>query len=142
MKPVYVPTDPHEKAMQRALIQYRDPKNYALVHEALEKAGRTDLIGYEKHCLIRPRKGETLPSVSAEKGKKTPVRTEKPSPRDKKTPAKQSGGKGQSGKPGGTQKKQQRGKTPVQTSGKPTPKPPTAAQLAAAERYLKKRKKK
>ena len=142
MKPVYVPTDPHEKAMQRALIQYRDPKNYALVHEALEKAGRTDLIGYDKHCLIRPRKGEALPSVSAEKGKKTPARTEKPSSRDKKAPAKQSGGKGQSGKPGGTQKKQQRGKAPVQTAGKPAPKPPTAAQLAAAERYLKKRKKK
>ena len=45
MKPVYVPRDPHEKAMQRALIQYRDPKNYNLVREALEKAGRTDLIG-------------------------------------------------------------------------------------------------
>ncbi|MBQ1281665.1 MAG: YgiQ family radical SAM protein [Oscillospiraceae bacterium] len=54
MKPVYVPTDPHEKAMQRALIQYRDPKNYALVREALEKAGRTDLIGHDKTCLIRP----------------------------------------------------------------------------------------
>ena len=138
MKPVYVPTDPHEKAMQRALIQYRDPKNYALVHEALEKAGRTDLIGYEKHCLIRPRKGEMLPSAPAENGKKTPARTGKPSPRDKKAPAKQAGGKSK----GGKQKKQQRGKTPVQTAGKPTPKPPTAAQLAAAERYLKKRKKK
>ncbi len=54
MKPVYVPTNPHEKAMQRALIQYRDPKNYALVHEALIKAGRTDLIGFGKECLIRP----------------------------------------------------------------------------------------
>ena len=54
MKPVYVPTNPHEKAMQRALIQYRDPKNYALVHEALVKAGRTDLIGYDKKCLIKP----------------------------------------------------------------------------------------
>ena len=56
MKPVYVPTNPHEKAMQRALIQYRDPKNYALVHEALVKAGRTDLIGYGKECLIKPPK--------------------------------------------------------------------------------------
>ena len=54
MKPVYVPTNPHEKAMQRALIQYRNPKNYALVHEALVKAGRTDLIGYGKTCLIKP----------------------------------------------------------------------------------------
>ena len=58
MEPVYVPTDPHEKEMQRALIQYRDPKNYALIHEALVKAGRTDLIGYGPKCLIRPRRGE------------------------------------------------------------------------------------
>ncbi|MBQ8637960.1 MAG: YgiQ family radical SAM protein [Lachnospiraceae bacterium] len=56
MKPVYVPKDPHEKAMQRALIQYRDPKLYDLVKEALERAGRTDLIGYDKKCLIRPQK--------------------------------------------------------------------------------------
>lgn len=56
MKPVYVPINPHEKAMQRALIQYRNPENYDLVHEALVKAGRTDLIGFDKNCLIRPRK--------------------------------------------------------------------------------------
>ena len=55
MKSVYVPTNPHEKAMQRGLIQYRDPKNYELVYEALTKAGRKDLIGFEKHCLIPPR---------------------------------------------------------------------------------------
>ena len=58
MQPVYVATNPHEKAMQRALIQYRNPKNYDLVYEALTKAGRTDLIGYDKKCLIRPRRGE------------------------------------------------------------------------------------
>lgn len=56
MKPVYVPKNPHEKAMQRALIQYRNPKNYDLVLEALHKAGRMDLVGYDRHCLIRPRK--------------------------------------------------------------------------------------
>ncbi len=56
MQPVYVATNPHEKAMQRALIQYRNPKNYDLVVEALTKAGRTDLIGFDKKCLIRPRK--------------------------------------------------------------------------------------
>ncbi len=55
MKPVYVPTNPHEKAMQRALIQYRNPKNYDLVCEALKAAGREDLIGFEKKCLIRPK---------------------------------------------------------------------------------------
>ena len=56
MKPVYVCRNPHEKAMQRALIQYRNPNNYELVREALVKAGREDLIGFDKHCLIRPRK--------------------------------------------------------------------------------------
>ena len=55
MEKVYVPTNPHEKAMQRALIQYRNPKNYDLVLEALRLAGRTDLIGFDKKCLIRPR---------------------------------------------------------------------------------------
>lgn len=56
MKEVYVPKSPREKAMQRALIQYRNPKNYELVHEALIKAGREDLIGYGKKSLIWPRK--------------------------------------------------------------------------------------
>ena len=56
MEPVYVPVNPHEKAMQRALIQYRNPNNYELVKEALYKAGREDLIGFDKHCLIPPRK--------------------------------------------------------------------------------------
>lgn len=55
MEPVYTPKNPHEKAMQRALIQYRNPKNYELVKEALIIAGRTDLIGFDKKCLIRPR---------------------------------------------------------------------------------------
>ena len=56
MKSVYVCKNPHEKAMQRALIQYRNPKNYELVREALKLAGREDLIGFGKHCLIKPRK--------------------------------------------------------------------------------------
>lgn len=55
MKPVYVAKNPHEKAMQRALIQYKRPENYDLVKEALQKAGRTDLIGFDKKCLIPPR---------------------------------------------------------------------------------------
>ena len=53
MEPVYVAKSPHEKAMQRALIQYRNPKNHKLVREALVKAGRTDLIGPGPKCLIR-----------------------------------------------------------------------------------------
>ncbi len=59
MQPVYVASNPHEKAMQRALIQYRNPKNYDLVYEALMKAGRQDLIGFDKKCLIRPRRART-----------------------------------------------------------------------------------
>ncbi len=55
MEPVYVAHNPHEKAMQRALIQYKNPKNYDLVYEALVTAHRTDLIGFDKKCLIRPK---------------------------------------------------------------------------------------
>lgn len=56
MKPVYVPHNPHERAMQKALMMYRKPENYDLVKEALIKAGRQDLIGFDKKCLIAPRK--------------------------------------------------------------------------------------
>lgn len=62
-KKVYVCRNPHEKAMQRALIQYRNPKNYELVREALLKGGREDLIGFDKKCLIRPRQtAQTVPN--------------------------------------------------------------------------------
>ncbi len=132
MEKVYVPTDPHEKAMQRALIQFRNPKNYHLVREALEKAGRTDLIGYDKKCLIRPRKGELIgrsltekPTAKAGKPPMTnpgkPVRPPKPVPKGKPNPK---------AKP-----------DPKQSKTKPTPKLPTPAQMARAEQYLKKRKK-
>lgn len=132
MEPVYVPTDPHEKAMQRALIQYRDPKNYALVHEALEKAGRTDLIGYGETCLIRPRKGESLAGKSE--------KTSKPAAQSKNTPAP----KNKKEHPTRTHAAKPSAKSAAkkQTAAKPAAKAPTAAQLAAAERYLKKRKKK
>ena len=53
---VYVPKNPHEKAMQRALIQYRNPELYDLVLEALKRAGRMDLVGFGPKCLIRPRR--------------------------------------------------------------------------------------
>ena len=66
MEAVYTAVNPHEKAMQRALIQYRNPKNYELVSEALHKAGRTDLIGFDKKCLIRPRNIQS--SSSTQKG--------------------------------------------------------------------------
>lgn len=67
---VYVCRNPHEKAMQRALIQYRKPNNYELVKEALQKGGREDLIGFDKKCLIRPRKMKYEPEIAGEK--KTP----------------------------------------------------------------------
>ncbi len=72
MKPVYVPVNPHEKAMQRALIQYRRPENRSLVEEALRTAKRTDLIGYGPKCLIRPRgpeSGQTRQSGQAKPSK-------------------------------------------------------------------------
>ncbi len=75
MKKVYVPVNPHEKAMQRALIQYRNPKNYDLVCEALTLAGRRDLIGFEKKCLIRPRK--MTPPEQKEQKKQEAVRPKK-----------------------------------------------------------------
>ena len=54
MKSIYVPSSPKEKAMQRALLQFRRKENQPLVREALRKAGREDLIGYGKDCLVWP----------------------------------------------------------------------------------------
>lgn len=56
MKKVNVPKSREEKIMQRALLQYHYPGNYNLVYKALKKAGRTDLIGFQKKALIKPRK--------------------------------------------------------------------------------------
>mgnify|MGYP000558156987 FL=1 len=67
---VYIPKDPHEKAMQRALIQYRDPKLYDLVKEALIKCGRQDLIGFGKECLIAPRNIKQGRNTNAQHAKK------------------------------------------------------------------------
>ena len=60
MEKVYVPKTAKEKAMQRALLQFKNPENYALVYEALQKTGRQDLIGFQNRCLIRPPKGNIL----------------------------------------------------------------------------------
>lgn len=68
MQPVTVVTDLHEKALQRALLQWKNPKNADLVREALRKAGREDLIGSDKKCLIRPRSG-SRPPQKAVRGK-------------------------------------------------------------------------
>ncbi len=61
MTPVYVPKTPKEKAMQRALMQYKNPHNYDLVYEALVQAGREDLIGNGPKCLIRDKKKQSKP---------------------------------------------------------------------------------
>lgn len=79
MEPVYVPKNPHEKAMQRALIQYRDPKNYDLVKEALIKGHREDLIGFGPKCLIRPG------NAKASSGTKSSFRTESETRKKRKT---------------------------------------------------------
>ena len=106
MEKVYVPTDPHEKAMQRALIQYRNPKNYYLVKEALIAAHREDLIGSGPKCLIRavpPRSGGY---TSASKAPGKPAKSAAP-------------GKGNNAK-GGTVQKAGRnpGKAPAAHSAK------------------------
>ena len=131
MEPVYVPTDPHEKAMQRALIQYRDPKNYALVREALEKAGRTDLIGFGEKCLIRPRKGEKQSEApkKAQNAQK-PQKAQRPQSAQSRPQSAQS-------RPQSAQSRPRR----PEKAAKNAPPVPTAAQLRQAERYLKKRKK-
>ncbi|MBR0465052.1 MAG: YgiQ family radical SAM protein [Clostridia bacterium] len=72
MTPVYVPKDPEEKAMQRALMQYFNPANRDLVVKALAKAGRTDLIGYGPDCLVRPDDR----AQSRQRGNRQPSRTE------------------------------------------------------------------
>lgn len=70
-EPVYVPKNPHEKAIQRALMQYKNPANRALVLEGLKKVGRMDLVGYDRKCLIRPerKQGESSFKGTAEKGR-------------------------------------------------------------------------
>ena len=98
MQEVYCPTNPHEKAMQRALIQYRNPKNYDLVVEALHRAHREDLIGYGPKCLVRP-DGPHGPRHEGAKGKgpKRDAKGQKGTPGEKgKTPQRK---RGKSGRP-------------------------------------------
>ena len=95
MEEVYVPKSPHEKALQRALIQYRNPKNHALVVEALTKAGRTDLIGFGKECLIRPR----ITKAESDKNAKSARKKTLGKPKNRKSVAgRNSGVKKSSGK--------------------------------------------
>ncbi|WP_434132912.1 YgiQ family radical SAM protein [Sporomusa sphaeroides] len=79
---VYVAKKPEDKRLQRALLQYRNPKNYELVYEALTKANRRDLIGYEPKCLIRPPRNKPQAAVS-QAGKSNKTRRVAPA-RDKR----------------------------------------------------------
>ena len=84
MKPVYVATDYHEKQLQRALLQYNRPQNADLVREALTRAGREDLIGYGKECLVRPASApqrHSTSSRSAEQKRKGPSSDRRTKPR-------------------------------------------------------------
>ena len=113
MKPVFVPKTPHDKAMQRALMQWRKPQNRGLVLEALRRTGRTDLIGYGKHCLIRPDK-ESGGQTAAHRG----IKSEKGKPGEKKSGMRNAGVGSERGK------KSEHAPKPVRKAGwaKPTPK--------------------
>ena len=96
MQKVYVARNPHEKAMQRALIQYRNPKNYELVHEALTLAGRQDLIGYGPDCLIRPKKDGSFAGTGTSNNRKPAAKrnnTDQSESRSRKNVSGQSGKK-------------------------------------------------
>lgn len=81
MKPVFVARSPEDKAMQRALMQYRAPKNQPLVRKALRLAGREDLIGWDREALVPP-EGQRFPSKRPQPQTKTTAR-QKPSPEKK-----------------------------------------------------------
>ena len=87
-KQVYVATDYHEKQLQRALLQYNRPENAPMVREALQKAGREDLIGYSAECLVRPASGGT-----ASRGTKPGSKPQGGKPAQGKKPGAKAGGK-------------------------------------------------
>ncbi len=107
MKHVYVATDYHEKQLQRALLQFNRPQNAALVREALQRADREDLIGFDQDCLVRPAVSEkrypsrkSAPSKAKNHSEKPtqrstrPTGAKKPSETRKKTTShRQSGNK-------------------------------------------------
>ena len=87
MEPVYVPRSPHEKALQRALLQWKRPEFRRLILEALHKTGRTDLIGFGKQCLIRP--NTKKPDAQSGKGAPPSRQAERTAPaKAQKKPAK------------------------------------------------------
>ena len=96
MEPVYVAKDPAEKAMQRALLQWKRPDKRALVIQALKKAGREDLIGFSKYCLVRPLNGGPAKPAAPKAAQKAAPARAKNGPRGGKSP--KAPEKGRSGK--------------------------------------------
>lgn len=134
MKPVYVATDPHDKALQRALLQWRKPEMRRLVAEALHRAGREDLIGYGPHCLIRPLHGAGASGRPT--GKKTGGKAGCDSIRSKKghANAQSRGSRSSVGTPGAHQRS-----TGAQSSRK-TPSPSPRKGPAAASQPFQRKK--
>ena len=99
MEPVFVPKTPHDKALQRALMQWRKPQNRALVLEALHRTGREDLIGYGRECLIRPGKAPERPQAGKPAGKSGPKDSKSGKTPDKRGKAPSGAASGKSGKP-------------------------------------------
>ena len=124
MKRVYAPDDYREKLMQRALLQYRRPENWNLVREALTKAGREDLIGFEGRCLVKPdmRVGSDyynkMNKNEPKSGKKPPRKDAQP--RTKKT---KNVGKGEKNNKKSTQKFGDKSSNNKHRVGKNTQKP-------------------
>ena len=109
-KPVFVPRTPQEKAMQRALLQFKRPQNFALVRQALRLAHREDLIGTDSHCLVPP-EGMKSAAEYAQIRRERKERIERREAREGKRPV---SGKTAKGRPGGK---------PSPGKGKPTGKP-------------------
>ena len=109
-KSVYVPRTPQEKAMQRALLQFRRPQNFPLVREALRQAGREDLIGTGRNCLVPPEGVKTAAEYAQ-------IRREKKEREQRREARETRGVKKHAARPDA--RKPQRGKSPGKPSGSP-----------------------
>lgn len=124
MKPVHVVTDYHEKQLQRALLQFNRPENADLVREALTRAGRTDLIGFDPECLVRPAGGGHPNPRAGGRKSSQPTRT---SHRSGSSTVTQAGGKPSANSPKGrtaSGKPAQSQRKTTSHGGKSTPKAP------------------
>ncbi len=145
MEPVFVPKTPKEKAMQRALMQWRKPENRGLIQEALKLTHREDLIGFQKHCLIRPYQGGNSGGKWTKSDAPTGKRTSS-GKKDQPYQGKQTGKGGKSSavtlvkqeKGGKSGKGGKGGKGGKQTGQAPTPRPTSTKGWAKAKPKVKK----